>query len=120
MGDDNYEELIKKLKDLNIKHEQETQSILDKQRAERDCLVEKFGEDIKQTNKKKTRKTFDRFRDSNDKPLAINDRVTLLTSGLNGKRGDTVRVVKFGTKFVVIKFTNGRTTTRKSYNLRLR
>ena len=89
MGDDNYEELIKKLKDLNIKHEQETKLILEKQSAERDPLVEQFVEDVKQTDKKKTRKTFDRFRDSDNKSLAINDSVTLLTSGLNGKRGDT-------------------------------
>ena len=89
MGDNNYKELIKKIKDLNIKHEQEIQSILEKKRAERNHLVEQVAEDVKQTNKKKTRKTFDSFRDSDDKPLAINDRVTLLTSGLNGKRGDT-------------------------------
>ena len=105
---------------MNIKHEQETQLILKNQHTERDHLVEQFAEDVKQTNKKKTRKTFDRFWYSDDKPLAINDRVKLLTSGLNRKRGDTAQVVKFGTEFVVIKFINGRTTTRKSYNLRLR
>ena len=47
MGDDNYEELIKKLKDLNIKHKHKIQSILEKQRAERDHLVKQFVNDVK-------------------------------------------------------------------------
>ena len=47
MGNDNYKELIKKLKELNVKHEHKIQSILEKQHAEHDRLVEQFAKDVK-------------------------------------------------------------------------
>lgn len=91
--------------------------VLEKQRIKRDHSITRFCETTK--TKKKTRNVFDKFCDRNGSPLAIGDKVTLLSSGFNGKSGDIAHVVKFGTKFVVIKFPNGRTTTRKSKNLRL-
>ena len=41
----------KKIKELSVKHKHEIKSILEKQRAERDRLVEQFVEDIKKTDK---------------------------------------------------------------------
>lgn len=122
MKNNDYDDLIDKLRSLNLQHEREIVETTNRQRAERDRLLVLIAGEAERDHEDTdtgARQPWNKFKDREGVPLAIGDTVRLLTEGLTGKYGDKATVVKFGGKFVIVRVGSGRTTTRSSKNLRL-
>lgn len=133
MKHDDIDSLINDIQNLDIQHHTELKSLIDKQRKQREELVNRLNEEHtgdEGTNRARPdvaksvaatagyRRTFKKFPDVIGDPLAIGDVVELLSSGRTGKSGDRAVIAKFSEEFVIIRVNSGNTTTRKSWNLR--
>ena len=140
----NIDDIIEQLEELHIVHSGELQELINRQTEERARLRQRLsqgrtatqgtvtaantrrqgrppqtGRERRPPQAERVRRPFNRFRDTGGRALAIGDTARLLTSGANGQVGDTVKVVRFGEEFVIVRLADGRTTTRLSQNLRL-
>ena len=135
-----YEQLILiELQKLDLDHKREQERLHERQRAERQEVINKvfYSKTVRSSsNERKLTKTnrsvcsgdkeikekvpLYKFKDSSGAALSIGDRVILETSGATGNKGDIAEILRYTKEYLIIRILhNGQTTTRRSYNLTL-
>ena len=108
------EAFIAKFEALSIKQQQLVTEIVDE-------LTENHSIGSKEDNKEHTnahrrinRSANHNFISSNGIPLAIGDRVKLLSTRKTGKKGDTAEIIKFNKLYVAVKLEKNRSVTQRA------
>ena len=108
------EELIQQFRNLNINQQQLIRDIVQElTSANEDTDVNNTNQQDRDHTPRNTRIPRNDFVSSDGTPLAIGDKVQILSTRKTGRHGDTATVVKFNKKYVAVELDRNNSLTQR-------